>query len=224
MSKKFSGMYVGAGTSALHLGFGFVPDKVRIQNIDQSQAEELVWTKEMARAATGAEGIIRVGVGDTPSFALLTFGAGVVRYYGQDLIGTASAQYQMLAQDLSTFRGDMRQKGTDGDLNAWVLDTAATPTGHWNAECNTTYVGVGSEIQIDGKTYAVTALTSNGEATDEVTLSEAAPTGDIEAISYLYDFAPATAGLTMPAGIQINDTSYVNVSGQKCLIEAEQLD
>jgi len=229
--KKVSGLYYGAGTSALHLGIGFLPDKVLLRVIDQAEQEELEWNIQMIRDASAAEGIMRTTIGaDDTGLTVLTQGHGVELYYGGDLISAASAQYQVPANSVEAYQGDMRCKGTDGDINAWVLDTTANETGHWNAECNTTYVGVGSVIWIKEdssgllKKAAVVALTSNGEAADEVTLSRSLGSGKIERISYLYSFVQCPAGQKMPAGIKINDTTYVNAASQKCLIEAEQFD
>lgn len=228
---KVSGMYIGAGTSALYIGLGFVPDEIKLRNIDQAAQEELVWNHQMIRAATAAEGILRTTIGaDDTGLTVLTKGNGVERYWGGDLITTASANYVIPADQVEAYAGDMRAEGTDGLIDTWTLGSSANATGNWNAECNTTYVGVGSIITIEEtstgllKTAGVVALTSNGEAANEVTLSQAIGSGKIRKISYLYSFVNCPAGQKMPAGVKINDTTYVNVATQKCLIEASGFD
>ena len=224
--KKVSGIYTGVGTLPLYIGLGFIPDEVRILNIGEAEAEELRWNIHQSRQADGAEGIIRTVVaGDV---TLLTLGQGVEPYEGEGLLGAADANKLVLADTQPLYQGDMKQKGA-ADVNKWTLQTAATYKGKFNAAINATYVGVGSEVvvrqsrQLKQKAF-ITAITDTGESDNEVTLSRALPTGEITFIGYKSDFVTAPAGSSIPAGIKINDVTYVNVSGQPCLIEAIQFD
>jgi len=221
-----SGIYIGAGTSALYLGLGFIPDWVKIRNIDQSAQEALDWSRNDIRAATAAEGLLRTTIGaDDTGLTVLTEAAGIVPYYGGDKIATASANYQVPRNMESLFRGDMRVKKTV-DVNAWTLDTSGSETGHFNAPVDTTYVGVGSLVKIKEastgliKTAAIVAISNDGDAANDITLNLNIASGTVEAISYMYSFCQAQAGTVMPQGIIINDATYVNVSSQKCKIEA----
>jgi hypothetical protein len=224
-----SGIYLGAGTSALYLGLGFIPDWVKIRNIDQSAQEALDWSRNDIRAATAAEGLLRTTIGaDDTGLTVLTEAAGIVPYYGGTVISTASANYQVPRNMESLFRGDMRVKTTT-DINTWTLDTSASETGHVNTGVNTTYVGVGSLIKIKEtstgliKTAAIVALTNDGDAANEVTLDRAIGTGVVIKIGYLYDLAAAPKGTVMPAGIYLADTTC-NASAERCLIEAGTYD
>jgi len=44
--------------------------------------------------------------------------------------------------------------------------------------------------------------------------------GELIYVGYKYDFVVLPAGEKMSAGIVINDVTHVNVTAQKCLIEA----
>lgn len=237
------GVFNGVGSSKTWIGLGMVPSKLRIAVIDQSDAEEVVWDENMARATTGAEGILRKSVGNSPNFALLTFGTGVAPYWGGDVVPAANTHYLVHKSCLKGVRsdspnvnyaGDMREMPSGGGLiTSWTLDTAGTPSGHFNTYVDTSYVGVGSPIFIRpwvGTGYGpvirtfITALTNGsttyGQTADDVTLAHAVPSGNVVFIGYKYDFVAAPAGMTMPQGIVVNDYTYLNVSGQKNLLEA----
>lgn len=227
--KAFYGVYPGAGTSALYIGLGFIPDEVEIFNIDQAEGEILRWNRTLLRSTAGYEGRVQTAMAGDES--LLTIGAGVIPYYGESQIATASANYIVPASSVAAYAGDMRDKYSAGSpVTAWTLDTSANRTGHFDKEVSTTYVGVGSAVWIkpangiQAKRYVVLGLSSNGEQSNEVTLNAAAPTGTVEKIEYFSDFVQAPVGTVMPQGIVINDTTYVNVSGQEFGIKAVQYD
>jgi len=229
--RKVAGLYVGAGTSAMYIGLGFRPDWVKIRNIDQAAQEEVEWNIHMIRDTVAAEGILRSTIGaDDTGLTVLTFGNGIEPYYGGDLIATASANYVMPANMVDGYRGNMAGKGSGDEVDTWTLDTAGTPSGHFNAPINSTYVNEGSFIDIletsSGllKRVALTALSNDGDATDDVTISHAVGSGKVRFIGYRYGFVNTPAGQKMPEGIKISDTTYVNVSAQKCLIEAGTFD
>ena len=234
------GIFNGVGTSKTWIGLGFVPVKARLAVIDQADAEELIWEENMLRAATGAEGILRKSVANAPNFALLTLGTGVQPYVGGDIVPAANTHYLVHKSCLKAVRtdspninyaGDMREMPAGGGLvNTWTLDTAGAYTGHFNTYIDTTYVGVGSMVIV--KPYGgqaairtfITAITNGsttyGQTADDVTLSQAVPNGQITFIGYKYDFVAAPAGMAMPAGLLVNDYTYVNVASQKNSIEA----
>lgn len=237
--KLVKGMFYGVGTSKTWIGLGFVPNKVRLAVIDQADAEEIFWQEDMLRAATGAEGILRAGVGNTPGFALLTLGTGVQPYYGGDVVPAANTHYLVHKSCLKAVRtdspninyaGDMRNMpGGTGLISTWTLQTAGSYTGKFDQGVDTSYVGVGSPVFIRpfyGTQFGpvivayVTAITNDGNADDEITLSQAVPSGQVTFIGYKYDFIAAPAGMSMPAGVLVNDYTYLNVASQKNIIEA----
>jgi hypothetical protein len=215
-----SGIYAGAGTSALYIGLGFIPSKVEIFNLDQAEQEILIWNDAMARAAASPGGQIRSGLGSgSANFAVLAQDAGVEPWDGGDIIATASANYIVLAGEVAAYAGDQRDKGAAA-VRQWTLGSSDNRTGNFDNEVDTDFVGMGSVVEIDGKRYKIQVLTNNGEQANEVTLDRAAPSGRVNYIGYKLDFVQAPAGTVMPKGLKVNDVTYVNESGQECEIRA----
>lgn len=216
MGKMIAGTFNGTG-AALYIGIGFIPDWVKLRNMDDTVNSSVEWNKHMNRCPEHPEGwLLYTNTTLTPTEK--TFGTCIRPYHGGDTMTAASTAY--LVKDDANYA----YSTTYGQIDTWTLDTAGTPTGHFNLEADTTYVGVGSQITIDGYTYGITAITSNGEQTDEVTLSEAAATGSIEYISRMYDYAGAAKGAIIPAGFKISATDVINVSGEMCYFEAGMYD
>jgi len=209
---KATGTFDGTGAD-LYLGIGFIPDWVKVYNLETATFPLNHWSKDM-RSAEVAGGKT---FNDTPGAAANASQVGIGVFRGGNLIEAASTVY--LVRDPLP---DKRASGAGAEIDKWTLDTAANRTGHWNDVCNTTYVGEGSRICIDGKWYTVEALTSNGEAADEVTLSEAAPSrsGVINALHGMFDFIGASAGQVMPAGFFLDSTAEANIDDALCFFEA----
>jgi len=225
-----NGTFIGAGSSALYIGLGFIPQKVVIRNIDQAAQEELVWNTSMIRAAAAAEGILRTTIGaDDTGLTVLTEGNGIVPYAGGTVRATASANYIVPVNAEALFQGDMRQK-TGTEINTWTLDTTGDESGHFNTLVSETYVGVGSRVTIEETSTgllvqaAIVGFTSDGTADDDVILNISVASGTVKKISYKYDFCTAQVGTVMPQGIKVNDYTYVNVSAQQCFIDAGTYD
>ena len=223
--RKYIGVAPGAGTSALYVGLGFVPQAVKIMNIDQAEGEILVWNTGMWRSAASYGGRIQTALaGDE---ALQTT-VGVEPYWGGALIATASANYIVRSDMVAAYSGDMRAKGASSPVTKWTQH--ATVYGHFDYPISTTYVNVGSLVWIRSdstgimRPYVVRAVSNDGDATNDITLDASVGTGSVERITYFSDFVQAPAGYTMPAGIKINDVTYLNVSGQEVCIEAEDMD
>ena len=87
-------------------------------------------------------------------------------------------------------------------------------------EADTTYIGLGSEIVIDAEEYTIVALSSNGEAANEVTLNVSVSTGAITKIGRMYDYVGGSEGDILPDGFAILATDLINVSGEMCAFEA----
>ena len=223
---------VGAGTSAMYVGLGFVPSKVRLMHAKDAGGSEaamhLDWNRALARHSVYAEGVLTIANGTRSG---LTEAAGVARYFGGDLITTAAAHYVVPIEHPAlekTYAVDMRSSsGGTGTITTWTLQTAGNETGKFNYGVDTSYVGVGSEVVVIpdsggmARVYSIVALANDGNADDEVTLNGPCPSGRVQRISYKYDFANLPAGYRMPAGIVINDTTYFNVASDLFCIEAE---
>jgi len=223
MGKRISGTFNGTG-AALRVGLGFIPDYIRIFNCEDGDVARLEWNRNM-RSIEMIEGLLLAEAGGNVQGTALGFGAGVSIYRGGDQFTTAQTAY--IKRDATP---DKRTAGTLGTVSRWTLDTAGNRTGHVDKGVNTTYVGVGSKITVmddvtrQVKTAVVLAITNDGDAADELTLSEALPTGDVVALSGMYDFLGLLPNVAMPEGFIINATTVINVAGELCSFEAGTYD
>jgi hypothetical protein len=225
--KKFSGKFIGTG-AGIYIGLGFQPTRVLLRNMTDADQATIIWTKFGESTVTACDGILyqeNTKVAQTN----LTVGAGVKRYAGGDLISAAAATHIIPVSMIPAMAGDMRNKGTLGIADTWTLDTTANRTGHLNKGINTTYVGVGSVMLVspwdrivgDEEEATIVAITNDGDAADEITLSRAVASGRVHGITYKYSFGQAPAGTVMPPGIYVAEATYVNESGDLVYIEAE---
>jgi len=218
MQSRISRTFNGTG-AALYLGLGFVPDWVKIHNIEDANFCELRYSVN-SRVPGQVEGVLYTD--GVPS--ALAYGAGVAPYRGGDYLPSGGTTVYLVEDP----ERDKRDAGILGTVNKWTLDTAANRTGHVDAGVNTTYVGVGSRMLIKPTNIpasapiwvTVLAITNDGDAADELTLSEVVQSGDVLFISGMYDMIAAPSEAIMPAGIIINETGALNVSGEYCYIEA----
>lgn len=206
-TQLISGTFVDQA-AAIYLGLGFIPDFFKLRNLSDTEDPTLEWNINM-RTILPLEGYAHTGDDDADmDIAPLAYGAGVTIYRGGTAITSSSTP------STSTYLAridnpDKRDAGTGDDIDTWTLDTSGDRTGHWNDVCNTTYVGVGSRICVDGKWATVTELTGNGEADDEVTLSEALKSGNINMLTNIYDWVTQASGTLTKAGVIISDTTYL---------------
>ena len=214
MGKIVTGTVVGTDAD-IYVCCGFMPDRVLVRNIENANEQDVVWDRHMGRAAEGEAGWIVSNSTRAP----ITTGAGIALYKGGDYISAASIVY--LVKDPSP---DKRAAGTGSVIDTWTIDTPASFTGHWNDVCNTTFVGEGSLININGEWYNVISVTSNGEQADEVLLDRLAPSGPIYALMGMFDFIGAAAGVVTPAGFFIDSTCAANNANETCYFEAELRD
>jgi hypothetical protein len=215
MKQLISGTFHGTG-AAIYVGLGFIPDFVKIWNLESATNQlHLEWSKNM-RAVALVDGLqyTEVVAGGNITAARLTAGNGVSPYLGGDVMSAASTTY--LVRDYTDYRNT-----SHGNITEYHLYSAAT--GHFNAPSDATYVGVGSRICIDGKWYTITAYTDDGDATNDVTLNKTVASGTVEALTSMFDWAGAAAGTCIPAGFYSAET-VVNVSGNLCFFEAGQYD
>ncbi len=223
MAKIVSGNFNGTGAT-LYVCCGFVPDKVVLRNVEATTCLVAKWSRH-SRSAEQIAGVLETqGVSSA-----LANGAGIGRYYGGDTL-TAAIQTSLsygegvyLGFDKKDYRGvDIASGGST--IDTWTLDTSGNRTGHFNEDVVGTYIGEGSEICIDGKWYVIEAVNAGeGEGDDEVTLSEAVASGDVEHISGMYDMSPLPLGGLTPAGFYVKSNT-LNGNGELMLFEAIQYD
>lgn len=206
MTIKVTGTCI-ATAATLTIGCGFKPDRVKIRNV--TDKTELAW--DVKEVNGSLYGMTVAAAGDKAAASTAAYGVAV--YEGEGPLATAST--------VKVVRDETDRKGS---ITSFVIDTAANKTGHWDAACNTTYVGIGSRMVIGGKTYTVTALTSTGAAANQVTL-DANPPNTTSAVSKIFnkvDFIGAAAGVPIPAGFTIGASATVNDTNTDTLqFEAE---
>lgn len=211
----------------LYFGVGFIPDWVKVYNPNANE-QIMQWSIHMARHATASGGW---EFDDDGSITPNLNDAGIQIWRGGNLVtSTQATNGNCLIWDrLDYSKATNHDPNSYSDINAWTLDSAYT--GHWNTECNTTYVGVGSMIWIEStpgkvKRYLVDALTSNGEQSTEVTLNETGvPSGNIHRIGPMYDMKTAAANVLMPAGFWIDSTvDLLTATSEQAYFEAGTYD
>jgi hypothetical protein len=218
--KKVGGTFDATG-AVINVGIGFVPDKLIIWNNTDAEDQRVIWSRDF-RVAARVEGNHYQG-DDAAAISVTPLAAagGIKPYYGGDVIVTAAETH--LVKDPAPNK--------QGSVTGWTLDTAANRTGKFNIDSLPTGVAAGSRILIDAGTpgsiakwYTIEAITSDGGQDDEVTLSEAAPSGDILFISGAFDYISAAANITMPAGFTLAALADFNVDSDQLAFEAEKWD
>jgi len=222
MAKKIAGTWNGTGADC-YLCLGFVPHWFRAWNAEGTQRIMVEWNINMARTGEIAAGIILTAADQTA--AALARTAGIEIYEGGVELTSTQAGTTTYGEGVYLKKDDTdrRASGSGVAINKWTLGSSTNYTGNWNAVCSTTYVGEGSTIVIDGKLYTVQAVSSNGEAANEVTLNAPAASGIIGALTGMYDYAPMVEGDVTLEGLKI-DNATLNVNGQYCLFEAGTYD
>ena len=129
--KWIGGKFHGTGDS-LYICCGFVPDAVKIVNVEAATPLYLFWNRHMADASQlSIEGVYRAAAGG--ALGDLAAGAGIQPYYGGDLLTTTSAgtttygEGVYLKEDRRDYRfWDERAllpgDGALGDITDWTLD------------------------------------------------------------------------------------------------------
>lgn len=228
---KVSGVFNGTG-AAVYICLGFLPRKVYLKNIGGTGEFVLEWCAEMLRSHAVAHPEGWLYTNGAP--AALAYGAGIRQYEGGDLM-TSSNQTSVaygegvyLGWDLADYRANNTYGASAGAINRWTLDTAANRTGHWNVAkvASGARIGAGSRILVREdssrliKEAGITAITSDGEATDEITLNRPLGSGEITFVGGLYDMMPLALGKATPAGF-LCSCNTLNVNDEAVMFEAE---
>lgn len=226
-----TGHFHGTGAD-LYLQLGGIPDYFKMWAIELGTPAWLEWTRDMAADDLTTEGIYR----DQGGGALedLTFNGGVSPYYGgvkltstlQPSVTYGGANVDFIERDDKDYRyytnavAGISGDASTEDIITWTLDTAGTPSGHFNGDAVGTYINDGSLIRIvdvnNKHTYEAyivdSAVSADGGASDEIVLSWAVPSGRVDFIGGRYGYKPTAVGQVSKAGLLINETA-INYSG-----------
>jgi len=217
VSNMISGTFKTPASGDIYICIGFLPDWVRVYSNSSANEEIGYFSVHHTRSLNMEAGIT---IDDDGAITPDTYQTGIQIYRGGDII-TASTTPSTSTCYVRDPDPDKRDAGTGETIDTWTLDNSSNRTGHWNDVCSTTYVGMGSRINIDGLWYSITALTSNGEDTDEVTLGEAAPSGTIYALHGMYDYIAISANKPAPPGFWIDsDSNLLNATSEIAFFEA----
>lgn len=211
--QRAHGTFKGTGAETT-LGLGFQPDYVKIRNL--TDLTELEYTFD---DYTNRYGVTRAAAGDKAQAASAAY--GIAPYAGGDLMSAASTVY------LVRNEADQRNAyDVNAPISTFTIGSVANKTGNFDVEASTSYVGVGSRITFDGQSnvYWITAMTSNGESANEVTLN-AVPSGKtvytVSKIWSRWDFTGSAKGIVIPKGITIGaSATVIDTDGDVCSFEA----
>lgn len=213
---KIARTFNGTGAT-VNLGLGFLPDWVRAYNLESTVPLILEWSRQMRSGSV--EGVLTTHADSGALITRLAAGAGISPFYGTVLAANSTANLRPHANP------DFRYQGTLGGITTWTLDTAGNRTGHVNHGVPTASVGVGSRVTVKEtiggliKSCAISAITNDGDAADELTLDVAIKSGDLLALGPMYDLIGGSAGDRIPCGITIANNTF-NASGNIILVEA----
>ncbi len=221
------------GTAAdLYLQLGTIPFYFEMWKLETNTPDTVVWCDVMGADDECVEGFLRPYAGGATDDHV--FGAGVSPYYGGETLDTTlqpsvtygGASVDFIERDDKNYRFYTKSEaGISGDaatedIITWTLDTAATPSGHFNGDATGTFINQGSLIRIRPTTgqyeaiayIAGTSISTSGKEADEVDLSWAVPSGEITFIGGCYGYKPSPIGAVTKPGMLINETT-VNASG-----------
>ncbi len=209
--KYSTGVFEGTGAT-LNVGLGFLPAHIELRNL--TTGDELTWDIDWVKGP-------RFGVvndvtldseGVTPGHAA-SAAAGLVRYSGaMDQLTAASTT--VLIPSLK----DRRDAGSGSAITLFTLDTAANKTGHFDAPVNTDLVGVGSKFYVKDKMNGVSeativALTSDGDAADNVTTDILVGSGEVSKLLAMYTHVGGETGDIPLPGFTLGASADVNQDG-----------
>jgi hypothetical protein len=224
---KIVGGHFNGTAEDTYVGIGFVPDWVTLFNITGTQGLIIRWNKNMMVDVDTMAGIQESAADG--EYVGLAVDTGIKPYRGGDKVPAGSSVAYGHGNYLTFDHNDYRYvNGVGGKLgdaianaiDTWTFDSAKA--GHFNADVTGTYIGIGSRICIDGKWYTIQALTAaQGISASEVTLSEAVPSGKVEAIYGKFGLKSLQVGEACPAGFFLDaTTNVINVHDQVIVFEA----
>jgi hypothetical protein len=181
----------------------------------------LEWTQDMRKTIKGFDGSQTLFAAAASASADHLTTAGVESWEGGE---TTDGTETYIGPDAEPNKFD---KGAGDPIDTWTLGSVANVTGNWNAVCSLTdpdTVGVGTVIKIDAgkgaESRRIIAITSNGEAANEVTLDKVIGTGKITFLGGIFTFVPMASGLVLPKGLKVSETAAFNVDTEVVAFEA----
>ncbi len=230
--KLLHGTFEAIGVKGYYLSLGAIPLHIEFWGIGGATPDTIIWDQSMIHDILCCEGIMRPTGGG--AVVDLAFGEGVAPYEGGDLLTSSNQTDLTYGGGIYVSRDDKDYReytnapaGIIGDASTvdiitWVLDTAGTPSGHFNGNVVGSFIGEGSLIRIQEtasprRMYEAaihTSLSSTGSAADAVTLSRAVPNGRVTFIGGKYTFSPTPVGRVTSPGMVINETTTPFVDGE----------
>jgi hypothetical protein len=231
MSRILRGYFNGTGATAT-LCLGVIPHRFVLQNVQVATNPETIEWDEAMQCEVLCYGGIYIKGSDGVRTKLTT--TGCVPYNGGVPLtaalqtSTTYGEGVYLTWDHKNYQADYTYgSGTQGTpINRWTFVTGLT--GYWNVAkvASGNRVGVGSLIRIKEdstglvKEACVTALTSDGEVSAEVTLSRAIGSGAITFLGGMYQLAPMAIGDVTLDGITLGSETTVNVNDDMLTFKA----
>jgi len=240
--KVAAGTFNGTG-AAVYICCGFIPDEVIVRTVADAgtEAPKLEWDRTMRGAMF--EGVLMEGDGTAveeqgaAAGIRIHTGGVMLTSSNQTSVGWGEGVYLYsrpgYKKDWRQSQNDVVNAGeADSDLiDTWTLGHSGNRTGNFNEDIASTAVriGAGSEciFSNDARTeryYAqIRSLSAGaGETANEVTLSWAVPSGNVEYIGQRYDFEPIPLGEVTPAGFLLSMTSVINTDDEMQAFIARQ--
>lgn len=231
MLQSIFGVFNGTG-AALILELGAIPEHIEFWGLEGATPDTVIWDKAMQYDALTCEGIMRPTAGG--AVADYALGEGVRPYFGGETLDSTLQTSTTYGSGVYMSRDDhdYRRYGTDAaggagdaattDITDWTLDTSGSNAGHFNGDVTGTYIGNGSRIIIESTAFpkvkydvGITSVSAGaGGASGEVVLSYPVPSGKVQFIGGMYQYAASAIGHITQAGMKMNLTSTPNVSGE----------
>ena len=212
MQKRVAGT-IKLTNAEFTIGMGFVPHWFKITNLVNQITIE--WNMHMMRLAGNQAGILTIADGTRSA---LTIGAGVKPYKGSTDKLTADDATLLVRKDTShrLTSGDAQGNG----ITTWTRTTNADPAqGKFNTDVDANInpdTIAGAPVVIRDNHYGtvyrtfIAALTGDGDADNNITLTENVPSGTVHFLGSPYDYVGAVNGQQVPAGITFSETSSLN--------------
>ena len=215
-----------------YLCLGAIPYHIEFWGLEGATPDTVVWDRSMIHDILTVEGIMRPTAGG--AVVDYAFGEGVAPYEGGDLMTTSNQTNVTYGSGIYIMRDDKDYRyytnsaaGISGDastetIDTWTLDTAATPSGHFNGDVVGTYISKGSLIRIQenaspNRVYEATITntpSASGGVADEIYLSRAVPNGKVTFIGGHAGYKPVPIGNITQPGMRINLATTPFVSGE----------
>lgn len=217
------------GSTPYNISIGFIPDRVRVWNVNQATTPYLVeWNKFLTDKAI-AGGIKSTPIADNGSTAALALSklakdAGIKPFYG-------GAKVETLADTNKVYdTNNDKRVNSNGTISRWTLTHSTNGTGKVNVGVDTTVVGVGSRIcigdQINGgkrQWATIVAITNDGDADNEIELDRPIGSGEVLALTGKVSHISAPVGTILPDGFTIAIVANIVINDAHLAFEASKV-